>query len=244
MSAPLLIAGAGRAARFTREIAEACGRRVLGFLDDFQVGAEVEGTRVLGGLDYPLRAAGEFELALAVGDIACRRRLLNQWREAGLPLATLVHPLAVVSPRASLETGAIVNAFSMLYPGSRLGLAVMIEDQCSVGVDVVLEDNVVLAPGVVLAAQASVGRDGFLGARAVVNPETRVGPGCLIGAGAVVAASLPAGVVAAGVPARVLKPSPHTVADESRRRGQEPAGAADNLDTTIACPGGGGTAGG
>jgi acetyltransferase-like isoleucine patch superfamily enzyme len=50
----------------------------------------------------------------------------------------------------------------------------------------------------------SVGRRCFIGARAVLLPGATVGDGSVIGAGSVVAGEIPAGAVAAGVPAKVL----------------------------------------
>ena len=50
-----------------------------------------------------------------------------------------------------------------------------------------------------------IGRDCFVGGRAMILPGVSVGDGCVIGAGAVVTRDLPPGSVAAGNPARVLR---------------------------------------
>jgi acetyltransferase-like isoleucine patch superfamily enzyme len=49
-----------------------------------------------------------------------------------------------------------------------------------------------------------VGRDVWIGARAVLLPGTTIGDGAVIGAGAVVRGSIPSMSVAVGVPARVV----------------------------------------
>ena len=51
-----------------------------------------------------------------------------------------------------------------------------------------------------------IGEDVFVGARAFVLPGVSIGPGSIIGAAAVVTRDIPAGVVAAGNPCRVLRP--------------------------------------
>lgn len=50
-----------------------------------------------------------------------------------------------------------------------------------------------------------IGEDVWLGARVTVLPGVTVGDGTIVAAGSVVTRDLPPGVVAAGVPARVLK---------------------------------------
>jgi putative colanic acid biosynthesis acetyltransferase WcaF len=50
-----------------------------------------------------------------------------------------------------------------------------------------------------------IGADAFVGARAFVLPGVSIGAGSVIGAGAVVTRDIPAGVIAAGNPCRVLR---------------------------------------
>jgi acetyltransferase-like isoleucine patch superfamily enzyme len=54
-------------------------------------------------------------------------------------------------------------------------------------------------------AEVVVEEDCWLGAGVIVLPGARVGAGTIVGAGSVVTKSLPPGVIAAGVPARVLR---------------------------------------
>lgn len=51
----------------------------------------------------------------------------------------------------------------------------------------------------------SIGRNVWLGARVIVMPGVTIGDDCAIGAGSVVTSDIPAGSLAAGVPARVIR---------------------------------------
>ena len=55
----------------------------------------------------------------------------------------------------------------------------------------------------------SIGSDCWLGAESVVLDGVSIGNGTVVGAGAVVTRDLPAGVVAMGAPARVVRSRPH-----------------------------------
>jgi acetyltransferase-like isoleucine patch superfamily enzyme len=57
-------------------------------------------------------------------------------------------------------------------------------------------------------APIRIGRDVWLGAHVTVLGDVEIGEGCIVGAGAVVTRSLPAGAIAAGVPARVIGQRP------------------------------------
>jgi len=54
-------------------------------------------------------------------------------------------------------------------------------------------------------ADTYIGRNCFIGARAIVLPGVRIGDGCIVGAGAVVTRDAPAGCILAGNPARILR---------------------------------------
>jgi acetyltransferase-like isoleucine patch superfamily enzyme len=69
-----------------------------------------------------------------------------------------------------------------------------------------------------VVAPVEIGDDAYLGTAAIVLHGVVVGAGALVAAGAVVRASLPPGVVAAGVPARVVK---------SVAEGPDPAGRSE-----------------
>lgn len=108
--------------------------------------------------------------------------------------------------------------------GARLDENVYVGPRCQLGL-VHIERDTLLGPGVHVPSGARthgtadpdkpireqehtrtrvrIGAGSWIGSNAVIMAD--VGPGCVVGAGAVVTRELPANVVAAGVPARVIK---------------------------------------
>jgi len=100
--------------------------------------------------------------------------------------------------------------------------SVVIGEQCLIGSDVLITDtdfHAIAAEGRrhsrigVSVAPVSIGRNVFVGARAVILKGVTVGDDSVIGAGAVVTHDVAPGVIAAGVPARQIGRVERGVAD-------------------------------
>jgi acetyltransferase-like isoleucine patch superfamily enzyme len=106
---------------------------------------------------------------------------------------------------------------SVIDYGCRIGNHVKIHSNCYVAQFTEIQDGAFLAPGVTIAndlypGQAAsaarmsgplIGAGAQIGVNVTILPYVRIGAGCLIGAGAVVARDIPDGCVAFGNPATV-----------------------------------------
>jgi len=225
----LLVFGAGGHGRVVADAALAQGRWAQVRVTDRDAGRE--GEEVLPGLrvealEQALAACDEVHVAigsgvarsreveaLAVGFAAslAHRHPANTLadvpsRTAGrLPLATVLHPDASVSPHAELGAGTFVAARAVVAPGARLGRGVVVNHGAVVDHDVQVGDFSHIAPLAALGGNVRVGQRVLVGAGASVLPGVRIADDVVVGAGAVVRDNLEAAGVYAGVPARRVR---------------------------------------
>lgn len=107
----------------------------------------------------------------------------------------------IVMMGAVINIGAVIGAGTMIDMNAVVGARAMVGSDCHIGAGAVLAG--VLEPP--SAAPVVIEDRVLIGANAVVLEGCRVGEGSVVAAGAVVVDDVPAGVVVAGQPARVLK---------------------------------------
>lgn len=108
---------------------------------------------------------------------------------------------AVIMMGAVLNIGAAVGAGSMVDMNAVLGGRAQVGKNCHIGAGTVLA-GVIEPPS---ADPVVIEDDVVIGANATILEGVRVGRGAVVAAGSVVTKDVPAGAVAAGVPAKIIK---------------------------------------
>lgn len=207
MTQPLLILGTRTLAEEIADVAsEVPGFVVAGYVENMdrsRCGETLGGVPIL-WLDDAVALAATHK---AVGGLATTRRSLfvDQMRERGFAFATLVHPTARVSSKATLGEGTIVSVAAVIAAHTRIGDHVFVNRGALVGHHTTIEDYVTIQPGANVAGASHIGRATYIGMGAVVIDHVRVGSNAVVGAGAVVIRDVPDNVQVMGVPARVIK---------------------------------------
>jgi sugar O-acyltransferase (sialic acid O-acetyltransferase NeuD family) len=207
----VVVWGASGHALVVADILRLTGRfDVVGYLDSInqdRCGEPFGGAVVLGGQEQlaELKDGGAEYVALGVGDCKARLEIADRIIDAGLKLATAIHPSAIIADDARVGEGSVVCAGAVVNPRANLGRAVIVNTSASVDHDCTIADGVHLSPGVHLAGRVSVGEGTAIGIGSVARDGISIGKGCIIGAGAVMVRDLPDNVLAYGVPAKVIR---------------------------------------
>lgn len=182
---------------------------IVGFIDDLSERRDTKDgmAPILGGRQQldGLAVAGVKDLLCAIGDCRARLELAAFAQSKGFSLATAIHPHAVVADTVKIGQGTVVAAGAVINSGSTLGENVIINTSATADHECDISDGAHLSPGVHLGGKVSIGRATWIGIGAVVKDRVKIGAGTIVGAGAVVVSDIPDGVVAYGVPARVVR---------------------------------------
>ena len=214
----ILVFGAGGHAKVVAEVARALGQEVAGFLEDGEAreGHAHFGAQILSWRRFvaDLQRWEGVPIALAIGDNLGRARAFERLGALGRPVATLIHPSAVVSPTAVIGAGTVIMPTAVVNADARLGLGVIVNTGAVVEHDVELGDFVHLSPHVALGGGVRVGPRAHLGLGAVALPRVNINTDVRVGAGAVVLSDIPPGATVVGVPARPIPVlTPHMTSD-------------------------------
>jgi len=201
----LLVAGSGLA-REAAESASACGREVLGFLDDDPAltGGTIGRWPVLGTID-DVGAYEEAALVVCVGRGLGRERVVGRLLDRGVRedrFSTVLDPSVKVPASCCVGVGSVLLGGVVMTADVELGRHVVVMPNATLTHDDRLEDYATICAGVALGGNVTIGRGVYVGMNASVRERCTVSAGVTIGMGAAVVTDVPAGETWAGVPAR------------------------------------------
>ena len=209
----LVIVGAGDFGREVSWVAERINAQtpvweLLGFVDDGAAvqGRTVDGYPVLGPVSWLEAVTDELYVVCSIGTGRVRKQVMERvLANPHLRPAALIDPAAIVGRNAQVGPGCVVCAGTVLAISSRLEAHTIVNLNCTVGHDTVLEPYCTVHPGSNLSGRVHVGACTDIGAGTKIIQGLAVCPGCTLGAGTVVVRDITEPGTYAGVPARRIK---------------------------------------
>ena len=203
MSAMVIIGASGHG-KVVVDIALLVGYDDVCFLDDDESLKECAGFPVIGTSQDVARFDADAEFFVAVGNAEIRKRLMDELDDAGMRIATLVHPGACISRRVEIGEGSVVMAGAVINSDAVIGRGSIVNTGATVDHDCAIGEYVHVSVGANVAGTVYVGDKTWIGAGAVINNNLHVCGGCTIGSGAVVVRDIDKPGTYVGVPARVV----------------------------------------
>lgn len=204
----LYIIGAGG---FGREVAWLVERinevspvwNLKGFIDDNESvwGSKEDGYPVLGGCEY-LKNTGDVYVVCAVGSAKVRKQIIDKLADSQIKYATLIDPSVIMSKRVHVGEGSIICAGTVITVDVIIGRHVIINLDCTLGHDDIIEDYVTMYPSVNVSGNVRIGQMSELGTGVQIIQGKNLVPETVIGAGAVVVKDIDECGTYVGVPVR------------------------------------------
>jgi len=147
---------------------------------------------------------------IAIANSQIREKIANQLEADGIKLWSVQADNTVVMDNVELSEGAALSPFVSITSNIKIGKCFHANLYSYVEHDCVIGDYVTFAPGVKCNGNIRIEDHVYIGAGALIKQGTPdkplvIGKGAIVGMGAVVTKSVPAGVTVVGNPARILE---------------------------------------
>jgi UDP-perosamine 4-acetyltransferase len=203
----IVVIGAGGHAKVIIELLRSVGWEPCGMVAPTHLETDLFGLRVLGGDEIlpRLRKDGISTACIALGDNAKRHDMAIKLLSLNFRLPAAIHPTAFISPSATIAAGVVVMAHAVV------GTEASVDELAIINTNAIVEhDNRIgkaahIAPGCALGGTVKVGALALVGVGSAVRPGIAIGERAIVGAGSAVVSDVPAGAVAAGVPAKIWR---------------------------------------
>ncbi len=181
----------------------------LVFIDDAPPARQLNGYDVLTWAEFLARPASQRSIVLAIANSSIREALAQRCQAAGVDQLSVQAANVVRMDSITLGEGAVLTPFVTLTSNIHIGSYFHANIYSYVAHDCIIGDFVTFAPRVMCNGNVHIEDHAYIGTGAVLKQGTPdkplvIGRGAVVGMGAVVTKSVPAGVTVVGNPARPL----------------------------------------
>lgn len=204
----IVIIGNGGFAREVEWLIERINQRektwnFLGFIDNNGANRY---NKTIGNDEFIEDIQTELHVAVAIGNPQIRKHIVERYKKNKyLHYPNLIDPSALLSAKNKIGKGNIICAGSILTVGITIHNFNIINLNCTIGHDAILNDFITVNPNVNISGNVSIENGTMLGTGSKVIQGVNIGKRVALGAGAVVIRDMPNGCTAVGIPAKIIK---------------------------------------
>lgn len=179
---------------------------VVGFIDS-DTSKTIHGYPVIGDDEYVNQVKEPLSVVIAVGEPHLKKKIRNKYTNPLVKFPSLIHPSVLIGSKdtVSVGEGCIICAGCILTTDIKIRDFVTLNLMCTVGHDTEIYNYCSFMPSVNISGEVKVNEGVYAGTGAKIINQLEIGNNTIIGAGAVVAKSLPADCTVVGVPAKPIK---------------------------------------
>ena len=179
----------------------------IGYFDDgYKIGQKINGYPVLGGINELNNFSSDLQLVFSLASPKVKEKLLMSISKRNITYPILIHPNCLIGDdNVTIGEGSIICAGNIITVDIVIGTHVILNLGCTVGHDTGIGDYSSFMPNVSISGEVNIGKGVYCGTGVKIINQLQIGEYTTIGAGAVVAKSLPTNCTAVGIPAKPIK---------------------------------------
>ena len=180
------------------------------FIDDaLESVADVNAHRAMNYLAFLNETASEKYVQITIANSHVREKIAQRLKMDGIHLWSIIADHVVLMDQIELAEGSALSPFVTIGSNVKIGKCFHANLYSYVEHDCVIGDFVTFAPGVKCNGNIHIQDHAYIGAGAMIKQGTPdqpliIGAGAVVGMGAVVTKSVPAGATVVGNPARIV----------------------------------------
>ncbi len=207
MNKKLFILGASGHGKVVADIALAqqCWQEIVFYDDAFPAKTSVGSFNIAGDSQALLSDYADNAVVIGIGNNEIRQQKHEFLEANDIPVATLIHPSAIISPSASIGPGSVVMPGAIVNADSHIGKSCIINTGAIVEHDCVVSDYAHLSPNACIGGQVTIGKGSWIGLGGSVKNQISIGDYTTVGVGAAVVKNIGSNETVVGVPAKPVK---------------------------------------
>lgn len=182
------------------------GYEIIGFYDDKEHAEIINGIPYLGQVENVNKINDPVCLAVAIGDPFTKKKVIGKITNQNIEYPNLIHPSVIIGKdNVSFGKGNIICAGVIITVNIEIEDFVILNLSCTLGHDTKIKSFSSFMPTVNISGEVMINESVYVGTGAKIINLLEIGENTVVGAGAVVAKSLPANCTAVGIPAKPIK---------------------------------------